>query len=215
VCPPGTRNPAKCTNVPPVAETLGASNVSATTATLNGIAGPAVNQGDITAYYFQYGTTTGYGSTTPFGSTATCPPGTTNPSYCSSDPPATDVSKSISGLTPATVYHFRIVAMNSDGKAYGADQTFTTRFLGPIKKSHVPKRVRAHHRFSIEVRCNTSSTVIITMRHHGRTIKHIFDGVATKLRVRVTAPGRGRYTVRIIAKAQGVTETINDPLKVT
>jgi hypothetical protein len=36
------------------------------------------------------------------------------------------VSDSISGLTPGTVYHFRVVATNADGTAAGNDQTFTT-----------------------------------------------------------------------------------------
>jgi hypothetical protein len=36
------------------------------------------------------------------------------------------VSAAIVGLTPKTVYHFRIVARNATGTSYGGDQTFTT-----------------------------------------------------------------------------------------
>ncbi len=36
------------------------------------------------------------------------------------------VSADLTGLNPATVYHFRFVATNSDGTTNGADQTFET-----------------------------------------------------------------------------------------
>jgi hypothetical protein len=36
------------------------------------------------------------------------------------------VSETIGGLTPSTIYHFRVVASNSAGPAYGADGTFRT-----------------------------------------------------------------------------------------
>ena len=36
----------------------------------------------------------------------------------------------IGGLAPDTTYHFRLVAENSGGVAYGDDQTFTTAAHG-------------------------------------------------------------------------------------
>ncbi len=36
------------------------------------------------------------------------------------------VSVNLQDLAPGTTYHYRFVAINSDGRAYGADQTFTT-----------------------------------------------------------------------------------------
>jgi len=94
------------------AQTAPATAVTATTATLNGVIGAA--QGT-TFYAFEWGTTTRYGSITHVGSV----PG----SYA----PRT-VSATLSGLTPATVYHFRLITGNSRSwrVAVGADQAFTT-----------------------------------------------------------------------------------------
>src|SRR5262249_61085938 len=41
------------------------------------------------------------------------------------------VSADISGLTPATTYHFRVVATSADGTVNGGDQMFTTLIAGP------------------------------------------------------------------------------------
>jgi uncharacterized protein (TIGR02145 family) len=95
----------------PTATTSAAININATTATLNGI----VNANDLSIVVtFEYGTTTSYGSTV-----------TANQS------PVTGVTTSslstdITGLTEATIYHFRIKAVNSLGTTYGSDLTFTT-----------------------------------------------------------------------------------------
>ena len=35
-------------------------------------------------------------------------------------------SASVSGLTPGTTYHFRMVAVSDAGTRYGLDMTFTT-----------------------------------------------------------------------------------------
>src|SRR5690349_12825478 len=68
VCPSGVTPPSPyCTNVPPTATTLPATKIKGTSAQLNGSAGPNVQGGDITQYFFQYGTDTNYGSQTPTG----------------------------------------------------------------------------------------------------------------------------------------------------
>jgi len=63
--------------------------------------------------HFDYGTTTSYGSST-------------TPTTAEADTIAQTVGASLSGLTPGTVYHARLVAGNSDGAATGADVSFTT-----------------------------------------------------------------------------------------
>lgn len=99
---------------PPGATTGQATGVTATTATLEGTVFP--NQND-TTYYFQYGTTTAYGTQTPnqgpVGGNA-----------------GKDVDADVTGLTPGTTYHFRLVAVNSDGTSFGSDATFTTPASG-------------------------------------------------------------------------------------
>jgi hypothetical protein len=133
VCPPGVTNPAYCTNVPPIAVTKQATHVGQTNATLNGFSGPGVRNGDVTTWHFQYGTTRMYGTQTPTGTVGFCPPGTTNPLYCTV-PRKQKVSITIGGLMPGTTYHYQIVSTNPDGMTFGAHRTFTT--LCPRKHQH-------------------------------------------------------------------------------
>jgi hypothetical protein len=61
---------------------------------------------------FEYGTTTSYGSSV-----------TASQSPVTGDS-ITNVSAEISGLTPCTIYHFRVKAQNSFGLSYGFDSAF-------------------------------------------------------------------------------------------
>jgi phosphodiesterase/alkaline phosphatase D-like protein len=94
---------------PPVVTTNPATNVTSSSATLNGSLDP---HGLATSVNFQYGTTTSYGHTTPTQSH-------TGNAYL-------NITANISGLTTHTTYHFRIVATNSAGTRDGSDRTFTT-----------------------------------------------------------------------------------------
>jgi hypothetical protein len=96
-------------NMPSVI-TLPAYAITNTTATLSGTVNP---HGLATNYHFEYGYTTAYGT-----STATI--------YSGSGSSAIPVAASITGLTPESLVHFRLVAVNSDGTSYGNDLTFTT-----------------------------------------------------------------------------------------
>jgi FG-GAP repeat len=109
----GGRGAAWVFVIPPAAATGAATGVGETGATLNGTLGA----GDSSTAYFQYGTTAAYGS-----STAT-------QSVGASSSPRT-LAAAIGGLAPGTTYHFRLVAENSGGVAYGGDQTFTTEARG-------------------------------------------------------------------------------------
>jgi len=79
-------------------------------ATLNGTVNP---NGLMTTAYFQYGSTAAYGSVTT-GQNA------------GSGITGLGLNASVSGLSPATIYHYRIVATNSVGTSYGSDQIFVT-----------------------------------------------------------------------------------------
>lgn len=93
----------------PGASTGTATDITATSAKLTGVVNPNKEE---TTYSFEYGTTTAYGAKTPdaiVGGNA-----------------GKDVEADITGLTPNTVYHFRLVATNASGSDTGADGTFTT-----------------------------------------------------------------------------------------
>lgn len=96
----------------PTVTTVPATAIGMTSATLGGTELSEV----VSAAYFQYGTSAAYGASTAHQSIAA----SLSPS---------PVSVSVSGLTPATTYHFRAVAENAGGTVYGADQTFTTPVL--------------------------------------------------------------------------------------
>ena len=93
----------------PIAITNPASMVESFSATLNGSVNP---HGLSTTVYFQYGRTTNYGNRTPNQTR-------TGNSY-------QNVDAIITGLSPGTMYHFRVVARNVVGPRYGSDRTFTT-----------------------------------------------------------------------------------------
>ena len=95
---------------------VAATNIDSTTATLNGL----VNANFLsTVVTFEYGTTTSYGSTA-----------TSSQSPVTGYAP-TSVNKDITELTPGSIYHFRVKAVNSLGTSYGNDLTFTTLGLVP------------------------------------------------------------------------------------
>jgi hypothetical protein len=107
------------TTGPPVLTTGEAQSITRTTATLAGTVNPV---GLETFYYYQYGTTTSYGSNAPSIPGVNAGSGTE----------AVPASVGISGLVPATTYHYRLAATNADGTSYSSpDQTFTTSAAAP------------------------------------------------------------------------------------
>jgi alpha-tubulin suppressor-like RCC1 family protein len=95
----------------PVATTLAASSITATSAVLNGTINP---NGTATTPNFDYGLTTAYG-TNVAGSPASVT-GTTS----------TPVSATITGLSPGTTYHFRVSGSSAGGTTSSANVIFTT-----------------------------------------------------------------------------------------
>ncbi len=93
----------------PTATTGSAGSITTTSATVNGKVNPGSQE---TTYRFEYGTTTAYGQASA------------EPSVSGSTDQA--VSASLTGLTPGTTYHYRLVATNASGTSVGADATFTT-----------------------------------------------------------------------------------------
>ena len=95
--------------VPPIVNTLSATEITGTTATLNGW---IETDGFVTSLYFEYGTTTSYGNIINLENVGGSVP----------------VYTILSNLSSQTTYHFRLVATNSGGTTYGDNMTFTTGF---------------------------------------------------------------------------------------
>ncbi|MGI8557726.1 MAG: fibronectin type III domain-containing protein [Solirubrobacteraceae bacterium] len=112
----------------PMATTVTASNVSPNGATLTGVVDP---EGSGTAYHFEYGSTNGYGTTTADSSAGS---GTSN----------LNIAALIGNLSPATNYHFRLVATNANGVVDGADQTFSTPPAPPVLKPRATTSPASH-----------------------------------------------------------------------
>ena len=102
------------TSGPPITRTGAATTVGMTEATLTGSVDP---NGHSTSWYFEYGTSTSYGTRTSSRSAG-------------SGRGFQSVSVTVSNLTPATIYHFRLVASNSAGTVNGSDGSLATP--GPV-----------------------------------------------------------------------------------
>jgi hypothetical protein len=98
---------------PPVVMTGGAGGIGATGATVTGTVDA---RGTQTVFAFEYGTTTAYGGQAS--------------GDAGSATGALSVAAAIAGLTPGTVYHYRLLAANADGSGAGSDLTFTTAGTG-------------------------------------------------------------------------------------
>ncbi len=100
-----------------------AASVTSTSATLD--AGIDPNNAS-TSYYFEYGTSASYGSSVP------APPGVS----AGSGEGAVGVSVDLQGLSPGTVYHYRVVAVSEPGgepvTVESLDLTLTTQAAGTV-----------------------------------------------------------------------------------
>jgi hypothetical protein len=94
----------------PTATTGGHSALQPSSVTLLGKVNP---QGSATTYYFQYGTSKAYGVQT-------------GPVAAGGGTATVNASAPITGLTPHTGYHYRLVAVSAVGTTLGADATLTT-----------------------------------------------------------------------------------------
>jgi uncharacterized delta-60 repeat protein len=95
---------------PPAASTLGVDQITATGARVTGTLNA---NGTAANWWLEYGPSTAYGTKTAVQGIA----GTTDD---------VDVGVSLSGLTPGTLYHARLVIANGIGTTPGDDVTFTT-----------------------------------------------------------------------------------------
>jgi hypothetical protein len=200
VCPKGTTDPRYCINVLPIATTGPATQRKGTSAVLNGTAGPGVEGGDVTQYFFQYGRSTAYGHTTPPGTVGNCPNGQTR---CPSVRKYKVVSAKVRHLRPCTRYHFRIVAHNPDGTSHGKDRHFNSGFARPIKRVKRPSHVQHNAEFKVKITLAFRARVTIKIRRHGHDVKtyHVGSKPKGSFSKTIQAPASsGKYTLRVVAK---------------
>jgi hypothetical protein len=95
-----------------------AGSIDATTATLTGAVNPNLVD---TTYHFEYGPTTAYGTSTA-------------EQALGAGSQVIAVTTPVTDLTPATTYHFRVVATNADGITRSSDATFRTSAAPLITK---------------------------------------------------------------------------------
>ena len=219
VCPQGTKPPSPyCTNVPPTATTGNATHVRATSATLKGVAGPNVRGGDITRYFFEYGTTPAYGSQTRPRTIGRCPHGISPPSPYCKVPKRQRVSADISNLTPCTTYHFQLFATNPDGSADGGDNTFTTRFAPPLTDVFAPDEVRRGDPFGVTFRIRYDTEMVtILIAAHGNVVESASFGPLSAgwHSETITAPSaKGSYTLVVVAKLSCGRQSVEQRLRV-
>jgi hypothetical protein len=169
--------------VSPLVTTQAASSISSTGATLNG---SVTANGANTVVTFQYGTTTDYGITV----TATQSPVTGTS--------ATAVSCSISGLTPNTTYHFRVVGVNFAGTTNGTDVTFTTNTTTGIQ--NIPSE-------DVRIYPNPASHMVYIKGAKGTVTIYSTDGqligskqIAEDGSISVSSLTKGIYIIKINGK---------------
>ncbi|HEY2141328.1 MAG TPA: hypothetical protein VGG98_04630 [Solirubrobacteraceae bacterium] len=120
---------------PPSVSTAGATNATFSSVILYGYVNA---HGQPTGYAFQYGTTKAYGGQTPLA-----PAGNGTITI--------KVSQTVPGLQPATVYHYRVIALSPAGTVFGADRTFSTAKLPlSLKIAGVPNPVIFGDPFFVE-----------------------------------------------------------------
>jgi len=194
----------------PAVTTGGATGVGASSATAGGT---VVANGQGAQLQVEYGTTTAYGATAAAGSVA---PGTA----------VTPVAAGLTGLAPATTYHYRVVATVGGDRYPGADATFTTaatpaptptptpgppttapatatQLLDTKLKADGKGMVKAHVSFGSQARAGTARLRII-----GRRTKVIATGTLT-----VRPGGTATKTMRLTKRGRkqirrGKTKTV-------
>jgi hypothetical protein len=161
-------------------------------------------------YYFQWGTTTFYGKTSPEL------PGTD----AGSGEKAVRAQTQLSGLSPNTTYHYRLVAINSFGTTYGSDQQFTT--IGPPRITNEPTAAISHEEATIHAKINPDQRSTVYHFEYGETTAYgselpaggqsigsgstpvTVSATLTKLKFGVT------YHFRVVATNSAGTETGRD-----
>ena len=173
---------------PPAVNTAAASGISANGATITGTVDP---NGAATTYEIQYGTSTSYGLRS-----------TTRNAGAGTDPVA--VSVPLAGLTPNTVYHYRLVATNAAGVTQQRRPHVSHAGRAPAGRDDRP-RGSAHGARAV--------TVTGTVNPRGRPTNYRFEfGRGTQpepAHGRTSPPATGRSRVPVAATLTGLLPSTN------
>ena len=167
----------------PTASTQAATNITTTSATVNGI----VNANFLsTTVTFEYGTTITYDNSV----TANQSPVTGNST--------TSVSINLLGLSPNTIYHYRVKAVNTLGTTYGIDMTFTTLGLQPTVTTVAASNIQPFSStLNGTVNANYFSSTTITFEY-GTTTSYGSTATATQ------SPVTGSTNTNVSANLTGL-----------
>lgn len=169
-----TSGTAPAPSTPPQASTGAASSVAQSSATVSGTVNPG---GQATQYYFEYGPTANYGFETAAKDAGA---GTTNET----------VTMALTGLSPSTTYHYRLVAVNPGGTALGGDKTFTTT-TPPAVFTGGASRVR-----------RTSAVLNGTVNPHGQQTTYFFQyGTSTAYGLQTAGASAGSGSSNVAVHA--------------
>lgn len=158
----------------PVVTTGSASGVNESEATLNGTVNPSEQE---TTYFFEYGPTAAYGQKT------------TEASAGSGTLPVSK-SATVSGLSAATTYHFRLVAKNPTGTSVGLDRTFATP--GPPSATTDPAAAVG----------DVEATLTGSVNPHGLETTYFFNyGTTTAYGQKTAEASAGSGTVAVAVSA--------------
>ena len=105
------------------------TGVTTTDATLQAKINPGgLAAGFATTYHFEYGTSTAYGTSVPVNEA--------EDKHLAPGEAPVPVSTELSGLSPNTTYHWRVVAHNQNGTTTGSDHTFIYPITGVELPDH-------------------------------------------------------------------------------
>lgn len=148
--------PAVSATPAPSVTTGAASGVGDSSAMVTGTVHP---NGQVTTYYFRYGTTPAYGVQS-------------SPSSAGSGTGSVAVHTTLYGLTPNTTYHYQLLAQSAGGTSYSNDQTFTTTSSRAVVLGH-EGFVSPGWVVGVELGCfhgSSTCTGHLTMSHDGVAI---------------------------------------------
>ncbi|MFH0889258.1 MAG: formylglycine-generating enzyme family protein [Planctomycetota bacterium] len=166
---------------PPSVATLPATDVTQTTATLNGTVNP---NGVNTSVCFQFGTSTAYDSTTA------------SQNIGSGTIPIT-VTATITALSPNITYYFRIRATTTGGIAYnGVNQTFTTS-LPPICATNPATNITSNSA-QLNGTVNPNGTATTAYFNYGLTTSYTVTTTSQTL-------GNGVFSLAVSATVSSLT----------